>query len=167
MMNAMILRILPLGALLLAATPTFAHVSVEPAEAPAGATEVLRFRIGHGCAGQATTALRIEIPEALGAPRPQPKPGWTVKIDKDGPARVTAITWSGLLPDDQFDEFALLARLPGDPGPVTFPAVQTCGDDEVQWTAVPDPGEPAHGLTHPAPSVRIVPATGPAEMHHH
>ena len=147
--------------------PAHAHVSLEPAEAPAGGAQPLRFRIGHGCSGQATTQLRVEIPEALDQARPQPKPGWTLKIDHDGPKRVTAITWTGSLPDDQFDDFAILARLPAEPGPLYFPTVQTCGAEEVQWTGVPDPGESAHTLTHPAPSVKIVPATGPAEMHHH
>ncbi len=161
------LSALPLAmACALLSGPALAHVGAEPAEAPAGARQVIRFRIGHGCAaGQATTALRVEIPEALGEVRPQPKPGWTLKIDRAGP--VTAITWTGTLPDDQFDDFAVLAKLPAEPGVLYFPAVQTCGADEAQWTGVPDPGESPHALTHPAPSVKIVPATGPAETHHH
>ena len=163
------IRILPALAVALAAAlpsgPVLAHVSAEPAEAPAGAPQVIRFRIGHGCSGQATTALRVEIPQALSEARPQPKPGWTLKIDRGGP--VTAITWTGTLPDDQFDDFAVLARLPAEPGRLYLPTVQTCGADEVQWTGVPDPGEDPHALTHPAPSVKIVPATAPAEPHHH
>jgi len=164
----MSLRILGVLALALPAAPAFAHVSAEPAEAPAGAHQVIRFRIGHGCAGQATTALRVEIPAGLGEPRPQPKPGWSLKIERAaGPDRVSAITWTGVLPDDQFDDFAILARLPDAPGPLYFPTVQTCGGEEAQWTGVPDPGEDPHALSHPAPIVHIVPASGPAEMHHH
>jgi uncharacterized protein YcnI len=95
--------------------------------------------------------------------RPQPKPGWTLSIEKDG-ERVKAIVWSGELPGEQFDEFAILFKLPADPGSLYFPAVQTCGRQESQWTEVPDPGERA---TFPAPSLTVLPAAKAAAPAHH
>ncbi|CAN5575970.1 YcnI family protein [soil metagenome] len=149
---------------LVCATPALAHVSVDPGEAKAGAYQVLRFRVGHGCGDAATTALRIETPPGLASARPQPKPGWTLAIEKDG-ERVAALVWRGVLPAQQFDEFALLAKLPAEPGVLYFPTVQTCGAEESQWTQIPDPGET--GLSHPAPALRVLPAGPASETHQH
>ena len=152
------------AAALVCATPALAHVSVDPGEAKAGAYQVLRFRVGHGCGTAATTALRIETPQSLASARPQPKPGWTLTIEKDG-ERVSALVWRGVLPADQFDDFAILAKLPAEPGVLYFPTVQTCGADEAQWTQIPDPGE--NGLSHPAPALRVLPASPSSETHQH
>ena len=152
------------SAALVCATPALAHVSVDPGDAKAGAYQVLRFRVGHGCGNSATTALRIETPQALASARPQPKPGWSLTIEKDG-ERVSALVWRGELPVDQFDEFAILAKLPAEPGVLYFPTVQTCGADDAQWTQIPDPGEA--GLTHPAPALRVLPAGPVSETHQH
>lgn len=144
--------------------PALAHVSLDPGEAKAGSYQVLRFRVGHGCGtATTTTALRIETPQGLAGARPQPKPGWTLSVEQDA-ERVTALVWRGELPADQFDEFAVLAKLPAEPGVLYFPTVQTCGGEESQWTEIPDPGEA--GLSHPAPSVRVLPAAG-SETHQH
>jgi uncharacterized protein YcnI len=157
--------LLPAAILLLAAAPAFAHVSAEPRQAPAGAYQAITFRVGHGCGKAATTALRIELPPGLASARPQPKPGWTLKIEKDG-ERPTAIVWSGDLPGDQFDEFAILTKLPDQAGPLYFPAIQSCGADEAAWTEVPDPDASTAALKSPAPSLMVTPAQGAPEHHH-
>ncbi|RAK59836.1 nuclear export factor GLE1 [Phenylobacterium hankyongense] len=152
------------------ASGAHAHVSAEPAEAEPGAYQVVRFRIGHGCSEtQGTTALRIEIPPRIASARPQPKPGWGLAVEHGGGAAgaVSAVVWTGRLPADQFDEFAILLRLPQAPGVLYFPAVQTCGAGQAQWTEIPDPGETGR-LDHPAPALRLTPATGaPDGGHHH
>ena len=158
-----LLKPLLLAAALSAAAPALAHVSVDPGAAKAGAYQVLRFRVGHGCGGGATTALRIETPQGLASARPHPKPGWTLTIETEG-ERVSALVWRGALPADQFDEFAVLAKLPAEPGVLHFPTVQTCGAEDSQCTGIPDPGETS--LSHPAPALRVLPDT-PAETHQH
>jgi uncharacterized protein YcnI len=148
------LRILT-AALAFAAAPLFAqaHVSASPGAAPANAYAAVAFRVGHGCGGgAATTALRIELPEGLGSARPQPKTGWTLAIERDGD-RVAAVTWTGSLPDEQFDDFSLLLNLPKVPGVLYFPALQSCGDVQSQWTEVPD--APGEALSRPAPALRV------------
>lgn len=143
-------------AALLAALPgaALAHVTVTPTDAPPGAYQVLRFGVGHGCRDtQATTALRIVLPEGLGAARPQPKPGWTLKMDKG------AVTWEGNLPPDQYEEFLILVRLPATPGPLAFPATQTCGGGVVRWD------QP--GGANPAPRIILAPTPPPNAGHDH
>jgi uncharacterized protein YcnI len=158
------------GLALAAAPVAQAHVSADPAQAQAGGYQVVRFRIGHGCSeSQATTALRIEIPPGIAAARPQPKPGWRLSVEhRDGPTGpVSAVVWTGRLPADQFDEFAVMLHLPEAPGALYFPAVQTCGAAQAQWTEVPDPAETGR-LDHPAPTLRLTPASGaPDGGHHH
>lgn len=60
---------------LLVAPPAWGHVVLSQPQAPAGSYYTAYFRIGHGCAGAATTALRVEIPPGIVVARPQPKPG--------------------------------------------------------------------------------------------
>ncbi len=134
-----------------------AHVSTEPKQAAAGAYQAVRFQVGHGCHDiAATTGVRIEMPPGLGAARPQPKAGWTLTIEHDQGGGVSAVTWTGRLPPDEFDEFTVFIRTPSAPGPLYFPAVQTCGEETEQWIEIPDPGEGR--LSHPAPSLQLGPA---------
>ncbi|MFN3584037.1 YcnI family protein [Phenylobacterium sp.] len=158
-----LLRTLTLGAALCVVAPASAHVAVQPTEAKAGSYQVLRFGVGHGCDGAATTAVRIEIPEGVSAARPQPKPGWTLDIARAG-ERVAAITWTGALPADQFEEFVMLVKLPAAGGALAFPAVQSCGAAVLRWTEpVPADGpRPAH----PAPILTLTPASAPPEGGH-
>ena len=155
----------PLIALLalLAPLPAMAHVVAAPGEAKAGSYSAIAFRVGHACAaGDTTLKLRVEIPDTVASARPQPKTGWTIDIEKAGD-KATAITWTGRLPDDQFDDFAVLMKLPAlsdkaGSGALTFPAVQTCEKGESQWIEIADPQRPDEKLTHPAPTVRLTPA---------
>jgi uncharacterized protein YcnI len=160
-----VLRTLSAIAVLAAAAPAAAHVTVQPSTAATGAYQVLRFGVGHGCGDKAaTTALRIEIPAGVTVARPQPKPGWTVEIVRAGDA-VSAIVWRGALPPDQFDEFVILTRLPAEGGPLAFPAIQSCGAEENRWTEPPPAGGPRPKF--PAPVVSVIPAAPEAGHDHH
>src|SRR6185312_12894222 len=143
---------LALAFLLAAVAPASAHVTLAQPSAKAGSHSVVTFRIGHGCADSPTTALRIEIPDSVASANPQPKPGWTLTIDHAA-QRASAITWSGgSLPADEFDEFAVMMKLPADAGTVTFPATQTCAKGVEHWS------EPK-GTTQPAPALTLTPGS--------
>jgi uncharacterized protein YcnI len=166
------LRSLVLAGAVLTAGGASAHVAADPGTAVAGGYQAVRFRVGHGCTDKAiTTALRIEVPDAVISAKAQPKPGWTLTIDRafDATGRVTAVTWRGVLASDQFDEFALFLHLPEQGGTLYFPAVQTCSTGEARWDELPA----ADGARrqHPAPSLRLTPAETPEKApdagHHH
>ena len=151
-------------AALLVAGPAVAHVSLQPAQAVAGGYQVLRFGVGHGCDGKATTGLRLEIPESVTIARPQPKPGWALSIalraGTDAPA---AIAWTGALPADEFDEFLVLAKLPGTEGRLAISVLQTCGPVEIRWG---DP--PSAEAKRPAPTILLTPtppSAAPVHVH--
>lgn len=157
-----VLRSIALAGGLLVATAADAHVSLQPATAAAGGYQVLRFGVGHGCDGKATTALRIDIPAGMSTARPQPKPGWTLRVETGPDGAVSAIVWRGRLPADRFDEFLILAKLPAKEGPLAFPATQSCGNVETRWEEDVVPG--ADRPKHPAPTLILTPA--PARTDH-
>ncbi len=130
-----------------------AHVMLQPATARPGADETLRFVVGHGCSGQPTTALRVELPVEVKAAAPQAKPGWTLSVEP------RAITWRGELAARQSDDFQIKARLPAREGSLAFAVVQSCGDVTVRWDDPVNPG--AAKPAHPTPSL-ILTKAGPA-----
>jgi uncharacterized protein YcnI len=167
---------------LLAATPVAAHIVLaEPMAAP-GAYYAGFFRVSHGCDGSPTTAVRIEIPASVAMARPQPKPGWSLSVEKtplprpvkgEGgklmTERVSAITWKGRLGAEEFDQFAIMLKLPADTGLLYFPTVQTCEAGEQRWTDIPAEGQAWHDVPRPAPVLNLMPADdmdAMAGMHH-
>lgn len=155
-----------------------AHITLAQTEAAAGSTYKGVLQVGHGCEGEATTSVRIKIPEGVIAVKPMPKPGWDLetKVEPfDKPVEyfdqmltegVREISWTaGSLPDEWYDEFVFRARLPqAEPGSVIrFPVVQECGEQVTRWIEVPAEGQDAHDLQEPAPAVTITPA---ASRHH-
>lgn len=146
-----------------AAHVVFAQPEVAPNSYYAGF-----LRVGHGCGASSTRAIRVEIPNGVNIARPQPKPGWTLEIERapletpirgegghEITERVTAITWRGELPADQFDQFGIMMRLPAQPGPLYFPVTQTCASGEQRWTEIPPPGAAWHSVPHPAPVLTL------------
>lgn len=173
------MRPLFLSAAVLAASaaPAAAHVVLSPDRAAAGSYYAGELRIGHGCADAPTVSLRVEIPaEALSA-KPQPKPGWRIRVEhvrlaepragEDGRPvrdRVAAVTWSGDLPDDRFDTFGLMLRLPATAGVLLLPVVQRCRGGEARWTQPPAAG--AGRPAHPAPVLTVEAAADPGAHRH-
>ena len=134
-----------------------AHVVLSPDTSPAGAYYAGVLRVGHGCDGAATTELQVTIPATVKDAKAQPKPGWTVTIDRDG-GRVTGFRWQGNLPVDQFDEFGVMLVLdPKVSGVMYLPVVQRCGTTEKRWTQIPAPGAAWGSVPSPAPMLQVTP----------
>ena len=143
--------ILTLATLALAApTAALSHIVTVPETASAGSHAQVAFRVGHGCSGEATTAVRIEIPDGVGEARARAVPGWTLAMEKSKDGRTTAVTWRGRLPDSQFEMFELLFTAPDQTGPLTFPTLQSCGAKTAKWS----------------PAVTITPPADPHAGHH-
>jgi periplasmic copper chaperone A len=162
------------GAALLFIDPASSHVTLATKEAPVGAEYKAVFRVPHGCKGSATITLSVEMPDGMIAVKPQPKPGWQIEIVKgtyDKPyhlyrsevtAGVKSVTWfGGKLPDDYYDEFALIGHLDKglQPGSrLYFPIVQTCEQGVDRWVEIPDDGHSSERRRFPAPFVHLLPA---------
>jgi uncharacterized protein YcnI len=157
--------------LLAAAGSTHARVTANPNEAPADSYFRTALRVGHGCTGAATTAVRVKIPDGIFSAKPQAKPGWAIeirmrKLDKPvevGHGRtvteaVDEIAWrGGPLPDAHFDEFGLSLRLPAAAGrTLCFPVVQECEQGVHRWIEIPAAGQNWNDVREPAPFIRLV-----------
>ena len=129
-----------------------AHVTLAEPQAVPGAQYMAHFRVGHGCEGSPTVALRIELPPDVSAVTPQPQPGWTISTEREG-SRIKNVTWTGgMLPPDKHGIFAVAMTLPGREGQLLFPARQTCQTGEEYWS---EPSPAAGKAKHPAPVLTV------------
>jgi periplasmic copper chaperone A len=168
----MMIRLLACAAIAvatLAAAPAFAHVTLEIGKAQIGSTYKAVVRVPHGCGTEATSTLRIQIPEGFYNVKPMPKAGWTLETvtgpyaqpyDNHGTQLtegVTEIVWKdGSLPNEWYDEFVFRGSFAGtlEPGKFYFPTVQECANGEEAWIDVT--GD--ENAEMPAPSLELVPA---------
>ena len=164
-----------IAAAVLAVTSTgaFAHATLEKAEAAQGAGYKAVLRIGHGCAGEATLKVRVQIPEGVIAVKPMPKAGWTLETVK-GPYEkeydyfgsplkegVKEIVWTGELLDEYYDEFVFSTRITeafAVGSTVYFPTIQECANGAERWIEIPADGQDPHELEGPAPGVKVIEA---------
>jgi uncharacterized protein YcnI/copper(I)-binding protein len=150
----------------------FAHVTMAKGETRANASYQAVLKVPHGCDGQATQTVRVQIPEGVINVKPMPKPGWDLKVVRGAYKKTyrshgkavtegaREIVWSGgSLPDDFYDEFIFVGFVTSDFSPgdiIRFPTVQGCSSGEARWIEIPASGQSAHDLKAPAPAVRVV-----------
>lgn len=155
-------------ALITAAVPASAHIVFAEPSAMTGSYYAGFLRVSHGCGAAATVSVRVEIPASVLSARPQPKPGWTLSVERTPLAkpvtgeggvaitdRVSAITWTGSLPSDQFDQFGIMMKLPADAGPLYFPTRQSCTTGSNDWVNIPASPEVWHDTKMPAPMLTL------------
>src|SRR5262249_36197563 len=149
--------VLSLATFALAAASAHAHVTIENPDATAGAYAKVVLQVTHGCEGSATRAVTVFVPPGFLLAKAPAKPGWAVSyeqvplakpIDLHGRqvAKTTSVVkWEGgLLPNDQFDEFALIGRVADDArGAMSFRVLQTCEKGELDWKGAPGDAAPA------------------------
>jgi uncharacterized protein YcnI len=158
-----------------AAGAAHAHVTLENRQATVGSYYKATFAVPHGCAGSATTKIRVQIPEGVIAIKPMPKPGWSVETIKGKYAAeyelhgskftegVKEVIWSGgKLWDDNYDEFVMATFLTPGLKPNTtlyFPVVQECEQGVSRWIEIPKEGADGHDhdSKSPAPGLRLTP----------
>ncbi|MFF7231171.1 DUF1775 domain-containing protein [Streptomyces sioyaensis] len=168
------------AAVLIAAGPASAHVTVQPGTAEKGGVSTLAFQVPNEDDTSATTKVEVyldpDTPLSLVSTRPVP--GWKVRLEKrklakpvkSGHGRLTEavskITWSGgTIAPQQFQRFdVVLGTLPTDTDTLVFKAVQTYADGEVvRWIEGPSG---AREPQHPAPVLRLTaPQEGDAHQH--
>lgn len=156
-----------------------AHATLEQSEAAVGATTKITLRVPHGCAGEATNQVRIDIPEGFYAVKPMPKAGWELTTETGPYAApyenhgtemtegVRAVIWSGGdLPDAFYDEFTVRGTVGPDAQAgeaMYFPSLQTCANGTADWTDTSG----SHDVSNPAPSVTLTAAMDHGHGHGH
>ena len=146
----------------------YAHVTANQDAAAPGSYHKVVLTVPHGCDGEATTGLRVKIPDGVINIKPQVKAGWditTKTVDYDHSytlhgAELTQgvgeIAWgNGHLDDAYFDEFAFQVYLTDDledTDAVYFPTIQQCGDKTTRWIDTSD-----EHSNNPAPKIELTP----------
>jgi uncharacterized protein YcnI len=162
------------AAVLMTTWSAHAHVTLEGRQAAVGSFYKAVFAVPHGCAGSATTKIRVQIPDGVIAVKPMVKPGWNVEVVKGKYATsydfhgskisegAREVVWSGgKLLDDNYDEFVISTYLAATLKPDTvlyFPTVQECEQGVSRWIDIPAEGqaEHAHDAKSPAPGVKLI-----------
>ena len=164
------------------ASAVFAHVVLEDQAALAGSSYKAVLKVGHGCEGSPTTAMRVTIPAGFMGAKPMPKAGWkldikTAKLNvpyesygKKITDDVSEITWTAItidsyLPDGYYDEFVLRGGLPKKEGAMWFKVLQTCDKGSNDWSQIPAAGVDAHSLKSPAALLEIIPSGTVGHQH--
>ena len=156
--------------------PGMAHITIENAQALTGSYHKITLKVGHGCEGNPTQRIRVQIPEGVVGVKTMQKPQWKTEVVKgkfatpidDGHGRkitegVKEVVWSGgRLPDENYDEFVMQVKLPDRPNETLyFPVVQECTKGVHRWIEIPEAGRTSRDYKEPAPSVRLLPKQNP------
>ena len=143
-------------AVLLAAGPAVAHVSVQPAEGVIGSFSAFVVRVPTERDNASTTSVEIEFPP-LPSVRFMDVPGWERTVEMrtlDEPLElfgeevtevVGTVTWEGgEIGPGEFQDFPFSIAVPEEVTTLEFPAIQTYDNGEVvRWIGPPDSEEPA------------------------
>lgn len=130
------LSLVALVVLGMGAKPAFAHVEIGPSSVdPSGAASVT-FTFDHGCSGQPTTSLRVQIPGGVSDVVPGPVAGWQTAVTP------TEFSWTGgSIPDHEEANFTATMQVSGAAGAtIWFPTVQGCPSAEEAWIEIPAAG---------------------------
>lgn len=160
------------------------HVTLNPSRGAEGGFFGVHVRVPHGCEGEETTKLEIQVPKGIVSVVPEHKPHWRTDIEKydldtpvpsmhgditEGPAKIIfeAKDEDANLHPEFLLDFAVNLRLGctfNDPDTVSlwngiptlwFKTTQTCtGGKSHEWHHIPKDGEP-WGPGQPAPYLQI------------
>ncbi|RKT05778.1 uncharacterized protein YcnI [Streptomyces sp. 3211.6] len=161
------------GAVLALSGTAFAHVSVQPGDAPKGGYATINFKVPNERDNASTTQLEVNFPvdQPLTSVMPQDIPGWTSTVEKtklDKPLNVhgkqvnevvTKVTWTGgKIEPGKFQQFPVsVGKLPDNADKMVFKAIQTYDNNEVvRW--IEEAKEGAAEPQNPAPVLKLTAA---------
>ena len=126
-----------------------AHVTSAEEPVAAGEPTPVTFSFDHGCAGQPTTYLRVQIPAGVTEVAADAPEGWTATVTGE------EVRWDGgSIPDGETVPFVASMVIDVPEGTTLhFPTIQGCPTAEEAWIQIPDASNPEPD--YPAPSVLV------------
>jgi uncharacterized protein YcnI len=123
-----------------------AHVTVQPAQAPAGSYQVFTVRVPTE-KDAATVQVKVEVPEGVEVSRFEPKPEWTYDLEKDADGKIVSVTWKTTgagIGSTEFGQFNFQGKVAADAKELVWKAHQTYSDGSVvDWTGGAESDHPA------------------------
>lgn len=178
-------KLVSIGALCVLSTSMSAqaHIVLDVQSAPAGSYYRGALRVGHGCDGSPVRQIVVSIPEGVQGAKPMPKPGWRIDIERKvlikpylshgrtvtedvSEIRWTAMSAEDYLPNDQYDEFVIFAKLPETPGKLYWKTSQLCEQGRIDWHDIPASNTAPRSKT-PAAVLDIQPRPEAHDVHSH
>jgi len=145
-----------------------AHVSISSGPAFADTTGEVTFSVGHGCEGNDTYRVDVEIPPGVTAVRPMTSDFGDVNVMTDDAGTIVMVSWqkaeASLQPKDtQFYKLLVRMKPPAEPfSTLYFPAHQTCKNADDTLTVVDWVGlDETETDVEPAPALQILPRRFP------
>jgi uncharacterized protein YcnI len=124
------------GLVLLLAVPAFAHVTVFPQQAPAGASQVYKVRV-HNDSKVTTARIEVQIPAGVTVESVAAMATGKSETKKTGD-RVTGITWEIEVPPTKYVELAFTAKNPATGASLNWNVKETFKDGSfVEFTDKP------------------------------
>ncbi len=161
-----------IAALLGLAAPAFAHVTVQPKDAPAGSDAQLTFSAPNEMDNANTTQLEVDFPtdHPIASANVKPVPGWTFNVQMmrvttpistdsgNVTQAVKSVIWTGgTIKPGEFQQFTVSVGLPQNATSLTFKALQTYDNGQVvRWIDPTVAGQPEPD--HPAPVLTLTKA---------
>jgi periplasmic copper chaperone A len=178
-------KIIAVLAIITQASTLFAHVVLEDQTALAGRSYKAILKVGHGCEGSPTTAIRVTIPDGFTGAKPMSKAGWKLDIKtaklavpydnhgKQVTEDVSEISWTAISKDSwlaeaYYDEFILRGGLPSEVGEgaaMWFKVLQTCDKGRNDWSQIPASGVDTKDVKSPAALLEIIPSGAVGHQH--
>jgi periplasmic copper chaperone A len=142
-----------------------AHISITSGPGYASATQIVKFGVGHGCAGVDTYSVKVDIPGDVTSVRPLPSDFGKVSVQTDATGAVIAVLWQRaaqetLDTDIAYYELSIRLKLPEKSfRTIFFPTHQVCRAPDGALTTTEWIGtDPSSTTEEPAPAVKVVPA---------
>ena len=138
-------------AMMLVVSTAYAHVTVQPREATAGAAQKYTMRVPNE-KSVANVRVEAEFPVNAVITNVEEKPGWTIEVKKDGSGKIIGAVWSGgSLAARDIVEFGISAQNPREETTLIWKVVQIYEDgSRSEWTG-------PRGSRGPAPITQIKP----------
>jgi uncharacterized protein YcnI len=145
-----------------------AHITVVSGNAFSNTTQEITFGVAHGCSGNDTYRVTIDIPAGVTSVRPETSDFGLATVQKDTAGNVTSVTWQkpdAAALDADTNYYKLTMRLKTADAPfsvVYFAAHQVCRAangalSTTEWVGTPSTPATDGGAPEPAPALTLVP----------
>jgi uncharacterized protein YcnI len=122
------------------------HAVVQPAESRPAEQQIYTLTVPNERDSD-VVSVSLQVPRDVDSLLVEEKPGWDVRLEREGD-RVSVVRWSGgRIGGDQYDTFRFIARNPVQAGELEWKVVQTYPDATDRWIGPADSEQPAPRTT--------------------